>query len=175
MRKGSGLILIPKLSQWNVIMAQLLHNHQVEARQLNHTTNQDRSLLSTQVLTTGIHCMMATPRNWPCLGYRDDLQNRSGDRRLMTILSIQKIVSYWKEMMKKKLEGLKSTPDLGTEVGTPESPGYICRRCFGRFERYRRELDTLHANLECALAYMPTVRLLSVIRLDLRREQEKRT
>ena len=133
-------------------MAQVLRNHQVEARQLNHTTNHDTRLLSTHVLTTGIQCTMATSRNWHCLGCGDDLQNRSGDRRLMTSLSTQKIVPDWKEMMMKKLRGLKRTADLGAEVGTAESPGYICRKCFGRFERYRRELDTLHANLERALA-----------------------
>ena len=60
--------------------------------------------------------------------------------------------------LEKMLEELKRTADLGAEVGTAESPGYICRRCFGRFERYRRELDTLHANLERALAYMPTMK-----------------
>ena len=56
-------------------MAQLLCNHQVQALQLNH----NRNVISTHVLITrGIHCSMATPRNWHCLGCRDhdDLQIR---------------------------------------------------------------------------------------------------
>ena len=73
MRKGYGLIPIPKLSQWNVIMAQFLCNHLVQALQLNH----NRNLMNTYLLITrDTPCKMATPRNWHCLGCRDDLKIR---------------------------------------------------------------------------------------------------
>ena len=62
----------------------------------------------------------------------------------------KKIVPDWKEMMKKRLEKLNKTADLDAELA---DPSYICRRCFGLFERYRRQQDTLLANLQHALAH----------------------
>ena len=98
---------------------------------------------------------MATLRNCHCLGCGDDLKTRAGDRRVMTSLSTQKIVPDWKEMMKKTLEKWNKTADLDAELA---DPSYICRKCFGLFERYRRQKNTILASLQFALAHMPTVK-----------------
>lgn len=125
-------------------------------------------------LGTGLVCMcycectkvnMAASRSSRrCAGCGLDLETvRPYERR---VLYGKKVLPAWDKIMGRKLKQLKLQIDRNEVVGSSDKPGYICRKCFGMYERYQNLEQDLLANAESALAVMPTVSTLSVLEVQ---------
>lgn len=88
-----------------------------------------------------------------CLGCGEDLSTRTGDRRILTQFSAVSIL--WKAIAQTKLSQLGKVVDFQAEL---HSPRFMCRRCFGGYERCQRLQDSLLENIIYAVANMTSVR-----------------
>ena len=86
-----------------------------------------------------------------CVGCGTDLHDKVGDRRLLTSHASQHIIPMWKEILSKKLCKTGITVDFEAMC----SPGYICRKCFRAYDRFKRDKTALLDSIEAAFAHMP--------------------
>ena len=97
-----------------------------------------------------VHCMVAISSVF-CVGCGTDLHDKVGDRRLLTSHASQHIIPMWKEILSKKLCKTGITVDFEAMC----SPGYICRKCFRAYDRFKRDKTALLDSIEAAFAHMP--------------------